>query len=26
LSLHRHMQHSLPNPVDDPRPISEWLA
>jgi len=26
LSLHRHMQLSLPNPVDDPRPISEWLA
>ncbi|QEG40208.1 DUF6896 domain-containing protein [Roseimaritima ulvae] len=25
LSLHRHMRLGLPAPVDDPRPIKDWL-
>ena len=25
LSLHRHLRLGLPDPVDDPRPIKEWL-
>ena len=25
LSLHRHIRLKLPNPVDDPRPLDEWL-
>lgn len=25
LSLHRHFQLGLPSPVDDPRPLDDWL-
>ena len=25
LSLHRHLRLNLPDPVDDPRPIADWL-
>jgi hypothetical protein len=25
LSLHRHIRLGLPNPVDDPRPLDDWL-
>jgi len=25
LSLHRHLRLKVPNPVDDPRPIRDWL-
>ncbi len=25
LSLHRHLRLGLPSPVDDPRPLDEWL-
>lgn len=25
LSLHRHIRLSLPNPVDDPRPLDNWI-
>jgi len=26
LSLHRHLRLRLPSPVDDPRPLDDWLA
>ncbi len=26
LSLHRHLRLKLPNPVDDPRPLEDWLC
>ena len=26
LSLHRHLRLGLPDPVDDPRPLDDWLS